>query len=69
MDFAIAPGPFGPTWESIAEHHPAGRWLREAKFGIWVHFGAQSAGRSGDWYAKRLYLQDGGSTSTTTTTI
>jgi alpha-L-fucosidase len=61
MDFAIAPGPFGPTWESIAEHYPAGdvEWLREAKFGIWVHFGAQSAGRSGDWYAKRMYMQDG----------
>jgi alpha-L-fucosidase len=60
MDFPIAPGPFAPTWESIAEHHPGmPAWLREAKFGIWVHFGAQSAGRSGDWYAKRLYLQEG----------
>lgn len=61
MEFPIAPGPFGPTWESIAEHYPNVdvQWLREAKFGIWVHFGAQSAGQSGDWYAKRLYLQDG----------
>jgi alpha-L-fucosidase len=62
MDFPIAPGPFGPTWESIAEHYPAQEggpaWLREAKFGIWVHFGAQSAGQSGDWYAKRLYGHD-----------
>lgn len=61
LDFPIAPGPFEPTWESIAEHYGASdvAWLREAKFGIWVHFGAQSAGQSGDWYAKRLYLQDG----------
>jgi len=60
LDFPIAPGPFGPTWESIATHHPGPpAWLREAKFGIWVHFGPQSAGRSGDWYAKRLYLQEG----------
>jgi alpha-L-fucosidase len=62
MDFPIAPGPFEPTWESIAEHYPAQEggpgWLREAKFGIWVHFGAQSAGQSGDWYAKRLYGHD-----------
>ena len=59
MDFPIAEGPFEPTWESIAEHHPGDiEWLREAKFGIWVHFGAQSAGVSGDWYAKRLYEPD-----------
>ncbi|MCG6190049.1 alpha-L-fucosidase [Maribellus maritimus] len=60
MDFPIAEGPFHPTWESIAENYPgAPDWLREAKFGIWVHFGAQSAGQSGDWYAKRLYMQNG----------
>ena len=60
MDFPIAVGPYGPTWESIAAAYPGEPvWLREAKFGIWVHFGAQSAGRSGDWYAKRLYQQDG----------
>lgn len=51
-----APGPFGPTWESIEKHYPGEpTWLREAKFGIWVHFGPQSAGASGDWYARRLY--------------
>jgi len=60
LDFPIAAGPYQPTWESIAATHPgAPDWLREAKFGIWVHFGAQAAGRSGDWYAKRLYDQDG----------
>jgi len=56
LDFAIAPGPFEPTWESIDTHYgqdPA--WLREAKFGIWVHFGPQSAGQSGDWYARKMY--------------
>ena len=56
MDFPIAAGPFAPTWESINEnysHNPA--WLRQAKFGIWVHFGPQSAGESGDWYARKMY--------------
>jgi alpha-L-fucosidase len=59
MDFPIAPGPYLPTWESIAQGYPAGEmaWLREAKFGIWVHFGPQSAGRSGDWYARLIYMQ------------
>ncbi len=31
--------------------------MREAKFGIWVHFGPQAAGQIGDWYARRMYLQ------------
>lgn len=58
MDFPMAAGPFQPTWNSISENYgdyPA--WLREAKFGFWVHFGPQAAGMSGDWYARRLYLQ------------
>lgn len=56
MDFPIADGPFRPTWESIDKNYPADpAWLRKAKFGIWVHFGPQSAGESGDWYARKMY--------------
>ena len=56
MDFPIANGPFQPTWPSIDANHPGDpAWLREAKFGIWVHFGPQAAGESGDWYARRMY--------------
>lgn len=56
MDIPIAEGPFEPTWESIEKNYPGEpAWLREAKFGIWVHFGPQSAGESGDWYARNLY--------------
>ena len=59
MDFPIVPGPYAPTWESIAQNYPGKEvsWLRDAKFGIWVHFGPQAAGMSGDWYARRLYMQ------------
>jgi alpha-L-fucosidase len=56
LDIPIAPGPFEPNWESIEKNYPGEpSWLREAKFGIWVHFGPQSAGESGDWYARHLY--------------
>jgi alpha-L-fucosidase len=56
MDFPIAAGPFEPTWDSINMNYPGDpAWLREAKFGIWVHFGPQSAGQSGDWYARKMY--------------
>ena len=59
LDIPITEGPFEPTWESIEDNYPGEpAWLREAKFGIWVHFGPQSAGESGDWYARYLYKQD-----------
>ncbi|MDN3655171.1 alpha-L-fucosidase [Ferruginibacter paludis] len=58
LDIPIAPGPYEPTWESIEKNYPGSpKWLRDAKFGIWVHFGPQSAGQSGDWYARKLYVQ------------
>ena len=58
-DFPIESGPFEPTWGSISNHYPAkdSAWLRQAKFGIWVHFGPQAAGQSGDWYARRMYIE------------
>jgi alpha-L-fucosidase len=56
LEIPITPGPFEATWESIEKNYPGEpAWLREAKFGIWVHFGPQSAGESGDWYARNLY--------------
>jgi Alpha-L-fucosidase len=56
LNIPIASGPYEPTWESIEKNYPGEpAWLREAKFGIWVHFGPQSAGESGDWYARNLY--------------
>lgn len=59
MDFPIASGPFEPTWDSIKAQYPTtdSAWLRKAKFGIWVHFGPQAAGQSGDWYARKLYIE------------
>ncbi len=56
LDLPVTPGPFQPSWESIEENYPGTPgWLREAKFGFWVHFGPQAAGESGDWYARGLY--------------
>lgn len=59
LNLPITKGPFEPTWESIEKNYPGTpQWLRDAKFGIWVHFGPQSAGESGDWYARNLYKSD-----------
>ena len=58
LDIPITEGPFQPSWESIEKNYPGTpSWLREAKFGIWVHFGPQAAGESGDWYARNLYKE------------
>ena len=58
LDLPIEPGPFEPTWESIEKNYPGTPdWLREAKFGIWVHFGPQASGASGDWFARKLYSE------------
>ena len=59
LDLDMADGPFKANWESIESNYPGTPdWLRDAKFGIWVHFGPQSAGQSGDWYARNLYKED-----------
>lgn len=58
LDIPITDGPFKSNWASIEENYPGSpQWLRDAKVGIWVHFGPQSAGESGDWYARNLYKQ------------
>lgn len=55
----ITDGPFCPNWTSIEANYPGTPdWLRDAKFGIWVHFGPQAAGESGDWYARNLYKEE-----------
>ena len=54
---AIAKGPFDGTAESLKQFEvPA--WFRDAKFGMWAHWGPQSAAEDGDWYARNIYIQD-----------
>ncbi|TAK98062.1 MAG: alpha-L-fucosidase, partial [Verrucomicrobia bacterium] len=36
----VAPGKFAPTWESLKQYETP-EWFRDAKFGIWAHWGAQ----------------------------
>ncbi len=58
LDLPLTDGPFQTNWASIEANYPGTpQWLRDAKFGIWVHFGPQAAGESGDWYARNLYKQ------------
>lgn len=58
LDLPITSGPYEPAWKSIeANYLGTPEWLRDSKFGIWIHFGPQSAGESGDWYARKMYVE------------
>jgi alpha-L-fucosidase len=50
------PEPFAGTRESLQAYRPPD-WFRDAKFGIWAHWGPQSAAESGDWYARNIYVE------------
>ena len=56
-NFGIATGPFQPTWESLAGQYQVPDWYRDAKFGIWAHWGPQCQPEMGDWYAQRMYQE------------
>ncbi len=53
--FGVATGPFQPTWESLAAGYQVPDWFRDAKFGIWAHWGPQCQPEMGDWYAQKMY--------------
>ena len=55
----IARGPFKPTDESLKQYQYPD-WFRDAKFGIWAHWGPQAVPRRGDWYAKKMYMEGDG---------
>jgi alpha-L-fucosidase len=50
-------GPVAPTMESLVEHFAVPDWYRDAKLGLWAHWGPQCAPESGDWYGRHLYLE------------
>ncbi|GGA81930.1 alpha-L-fucosidase [Puia dinghuensis] len=51
---SIAKGPFDPTWESL-QNFKTPDWFRDAKFGMWAHWGPQCQPEAGDWYARNMY--------------
>jgi alpha-L-fucosidase len=56
LDLPIAPGPFVGTMDSLTNYsYP--KWFRDAKFGIWAHWGPQAVPMEGDWYARKMYQQ------------
>jgi alpha-L-fucosidase len=54
---AVSSAPVAPTWDSLAANYRVPEWFRDAKFGIWAHWGPQCQPEFGDWYARLLYMQ------------
>jgi len=54
QEFPVIKGPYQATDVSLKQYRYP-EWFRDAKFGIWAHWGPQAVARHGDWYARELY--------------
>jgi len=56
-DLNTTPGqPFQPNWKSLGNYQVPD-WFRDAKFGMWAHWGPQCQPEAGDWYARHMYME------------
>jgi alpha-L-fucosidase len=57
VDRGIYDGPFRPNWNSLSQYKVPD-WYRDAKFGIFIHWGVYSVPAFGsEWYPREMYLQ------------
>ena len=52
-----AAGPFRADWSSLIAGYRTPDWFRDAKLGIWSHWGPQCVPEAGDWYGRQMYQQ------------
>ena len=55
----IAEGKYEASMQSLSDYQ-CPEWFRNAKFGIWAHWGPQCQPEYGDWYARGMYIQGDG---------
>jgi len=48
---------FEATQASL-ETYQCPKWFRDAKFGIWADWGPQSVPHMGDWFARKMYIEN-----------
>jgi alpha-L-fucosidase len=47
---------YQPTWASVDQHDPAPEWFKDAKFGIYFHWGVFSVpAYENEWYPRNMY--------------
>ena len=50
-------GPFRPDWESLQKYEVP-EWYKDAKFGIFIHWGVYSVPAFGnEWYPRNMYRE------------
>jgi alpha-L-fucosidase len=60
MARGVAAGPYKADWESLQGHQAAPDWFRDAKIGIYFHWGVYAVPAYGnEWYAQRMHLKTG----------
>jgi alpha-L-fucosidase len=58
VDQTVAKGPFTASWQSLSRYNVAS-WYRDAKFGIFIHWGVYSVPAFGsEWYPRNMYQAD-----------
>lgn len=50
----VEAGPYKADWQSLSSWE-CPEWFKDAKFGIWAHWGPQCEPEDGDWYARSMY--------------
>ena len=57
IDEVIAAGPYKDSWDSLAAYRVP-EWYRQAKFGLFIHWGIYSVPAFGsEWYSRNMYIQ------------
>jgi alpha-L-fucosidase len=52
----LPPGPFKPSWPSLVKNYRVPRWFKDAKFGIFIHWGLYAIpAHHNEWYARHMY--------------
>jgi alpha-L-fucosidase len=52
-----APSTYTPSWSSVDQHPPAPEWFKDAKFGIYFHWGVFSVpAYESEWYPRNMYV-------------
>ena len=60
IDYSQEPyleGKYTADWSSLTQYEIP-EWFKDAKFGIWAHWGPQCEPEAGDWYARFMYYKD-----------
>ena len=56
---AAAAAPYTADWDSLREHEPAPEWFRDAKFGVYFHWGVYCVPAFGsEWYPRNMHLKN-----------